>query len=305
MDELRNYVTPTISSNSINNIHLCVYSIQQDGKHPFVKYLFVDHGYNLFTLPTITLKTLLNKDSLLSQAHLYISTILQLNIKENHSIIFNGFYEYNHDLYLFYDITDYARSNILDSTTYLHNATFAIMDEIANHKHIGPIPIDDKISTFFINNHFLFLPNHPIEEPIVAYVSKPTIQKAHFSSIFRESAQTKSAILGPFYYFTNYENAIKQGSHVVRFALFMGRTKFIEDFPNDPMDDSDIKYQRLHDPSLDIMKERVTMRISDHAGKWSSEYDSVSLGRLELDDGSYLDNAPFYVVKQYDQQIPL
>ena len=46
------------------------------------------------------------------------------------------------------------------------------------------------------------------------------------------------------------------------------------------------------------------MRISDHDGKWADKYDSVYLGNVELDDGSYLIKQ-LGVVKEYDQEMPL
>ena len=51
--------------------------------------------------------------------------------------------------------------------------------------------------------------------------------------------------------------------------------------------------------------EVLTMRISDHDGKWSEHNDSVFLGKIELDNGSYLKNTPIIVLKDYHQQIPL
>jgi hypothetical protein len=47
------------------------------------------------------------------------------------------------------------------------------------------------------------------------------------------------------------------------------------------------------------------MRISDHNGQWSEFNDSVFLGKIELDNGEYLKNTPVYVLKEYEQQIPL
>ena len=47
------------------------------------------------------------------------------------------------------------------------------------------------------------------------------------------------------------------------------------------------------------------MRISDHDGKWTNMYDSVYLGRTELDDGTFLKNTPIWVVKNYNQQFSL
>ena len=51
--------------------------------------------------------------------------------------------------------------------------------------------------------------------------------------------------------------------------------------------------------------EVMTTRISDHDGKWAEKYDSVFLGKTELDNGQYLKKTQIYVLKEYEQQIPL
>ena len=172
--------------------------------------------------------------------------------------------------------------------------------------------------------------SEPYEVPSVAYVGKSTEQKVNFVMTFGESAKNKSAILGPYFYFTNFHNAIRQGGWssnykeeiyhgtkisdeygrykkggIVRFALFIGATKYIENAPTDANDESVIKKHRLEDDELDRKKEMLTLRMSDHDGLWAKTYDSVFLGSLELDDGSFLEDTPMYVVKDYDQQIPL
>jgi hypothetical protein len=81
--------------------------------------------------------------------------------------------------------------------------------------------------------------------------------------------------------------------------------KVIENFPNDEIDSSVTKRERISDVNLDKNMEILTMRISDHDGKWAENYDSVFLGKIELDNGAYLKNTPIYVVKTYEQQIPL
>jgi hypothetical protein len=49
----------------------------------------------------------------------------------------------------------------------------------------------------------------------------------------------------------------------------------------------------------------MTLRISDHDGLWKQNYDSVYLGKMELDNGEYLRDAPLYVVKDYYNHAPL
>jgi hypothetical protein len=87
--------------------------------------------------------------------------------------------------------------------------------------------------------------------------------------------------------------------------LFIGNLKYIENILTDPEDDSEIKQQRLLDENLDQNIERLTMRISDHNGKWAKTYDSAYLGKTELDNGDFLKNTPIIVLKEYDQQKPL
>ena len=101
-----------------------------------------------------------------------------------------------------------------------------------------------------------------------------------------------------------YGKYIKNGG-IVRFALFLNKMKFIENFPNDDIDESGIKQERLNDPNLDVNYERLTMRISDHDGNWTNIYNSVYLGRTELDNGEILKDTPIIVLKNYEQQCPL
>lgn len=121
--------------------------------------------------------------------------------------------------------------------------------------------------------------------------------------------------MGPHYYFTDFENAVKNAyelnekgykkTGVVRCALFVGNTKYINNFPNDDIDISDTKQQRLNDDDLDRQYEQLTLKISDHDGKWSETADSCYLGNLTLDNGRRLKDYPLIVVKDYNQQLPL
>jgi hypothetical protein len=166
---------------------------------------------------------------------------------------------------------------------------------------------------------------------MVGFVGKSTPNKINFTYTFGESPKNRTAILGPYYYFTNFDYAIRQGgwSHnykpeyihnklitdnengryskggIVRFALFTGITKYIENMPNYLIDESEIKKQRLHDISLNKNYEIHTLRISDHDGIWTKTCDSAYLGTIELDDGTFLEDTPMFVLKDYNQQIPL
>jgi hypothetical protein len=137
-----------------------------------------------------------------------------------------------------------------------------------------------------------------------------------------------NGIVGPYYYFTTYQKAIESGSWsktkkeefrygkkltenetgkynkggIVRFALFLGSMKVPLNYPEDDVDSSNMKKQRVIDEEVG---ERQTMRISDYDGEWTNDYDSIYIGKLELDDGRIISDAPYWVVKEYEQQLPI
>ena len=49
----------------------------------------------------------------------------------------------------------------------------------------------------------------------------------------------------------------------------------------------------------------MTLRICDYDGVWKEKYDSVFLGKIELDNGEELKNTPMYVCKDYYSHVPL
>jgi hypothetical protein len=194
-----------------------------------------------------------------------------------------------------------------------------------NTREVLGIAIHESVYSFFINNkEFCFLTNKNeelYEIPVAVYINVNK-NKLQFIGTFGTSIKNKNAILGSYYYFTNYDNAVvnsqieldetdvikcihKAEHGIIRFALFLGKTKIIDNNEKNGLDNSIIKKERLMDNNLDNNIEKLTLRISDHDGHWSQEYDSCFLGNIELDNGTVLKNIPLYVVKEYNQQIPL
>jgi hypothetical protein len=306
-----------------NSVFLCPYEINNISKFPFIRFLLIK---NIFELEFIQVPVMekMNSDGFLEFTKLFLFNLL-ISIDDRNflnEIDFKGYYECNNNLYLFFDITK-CELNINDIFQ-SNSLWFTLLDEILNHKHLCNININKNITDFFINNDtFCFLLNkddNSYEIPIVGYVEKEE-KKLNFTYIFGESRSDINSILGPFYYFTNFFDAFKKRyekdclldkdtfinskNGLVRFALFTGITKYIENHPNDKIDDSQIKQDRLKDINIDQNLEILTMRISDYDGKWSKEnYNSVYLGNLELDNGTLFDNI-LIVLKDYEQQIPL
>ena len=305
-------------NNSYNNTYICAYDINNDGKYPFQRFVLTNDILNeSLVFPQANLFKGHTSDDVINFSKVFLFGLLMLDNFEtfDESVEFNGYFYDNHnDLYLFYDITK-CKLQINDIEKHDNNTWLALLDEIVNCKHVCNMKVDDKVTHFFnLNEDFCFLldeKDDSYEIPVVSYVGKPE-NKLNFTYTFGETMSNKNGILGPFYYFTDYFNAFEDAFKnadgkkvgVVRFAAFVGTTKYFENFVNDDIDDSEIKSQRLEDSDLDQAVERLTMRISDHDGKWAETYDSAYLGYTELDNGSIL-KKPIIVLKEYNQQIPL
>jgi hypothetical protein len=320
---------------SIYFIHLCIYKVNISGKKPFLQFLLLNDGLDLLSLPNLHISNLNLKDNLVSYAKVYISGILNIEDFNNlqNNIQFDGFYENKGGIYMFFDITNNDIN--IDETYSSSLIKFALVDEIINHKNVCNIPIANDTTKFFIENqsiNYLFDENNNTYEiPIVGFVGKKTKEQINFTYIFGESAKDKLSIFGSSYYFTDFNNAVRQGGWsndykpeylynklitdnengryirggLVRFALFMGKTLYIENNLNQPNDDSTIKLNKLNDVNLNKKYELMIMRISDHDSNWKNNYDSVYLGKLELDDGNYVEDYPIIAIKDYNQEVTL
>jgi hypothetical protein len=168
-----------------------------------------------------------------------------------------------------------------------------------------------------------------IEIPSVVYTGSHE-KTLHFNFTFGNRPSDNNAILSSGFYFTNYTNAFRQGGWsseynsdneqvkcskggIIRYALFLGNNLVKMNYPNDDIDESDIKKAKLINTENcencenngDYIYQKMTLRISDHDGLWKQNYDSVYLGKIELDNGDYLKDAPLYVVKDYYNHTPL
>ena len=332
-------------------IKINAYEIQNNNKYPYLKYLLYKSDFtDSLNFPELEILpiTVLNTDKILNLAKDQLFSLLELSDYNDFEgkLHFKGFFHDNNNIHIFFDLT---KCNLQLCDTYRSNKLwFALIDEIMNHKRLCSFFIESSVSNFFIDNTdfiFLEIANENCNEngkdtcgdfyelPVVGYIGVDDVNynKINFLYTFGTAAKDKNAILGPYYYFTDYKNSIRQGAWsetgkpvkkcdviitdneygrykkgaIIRFALFLGKMKFVENLPNDESDNSDVKKERLEDPNLDRNMEILTMRISDHDGKWADNYDSVFLSKTELDNGAYLKNTPIMVLKEYEQQIPL
>jgi hypothetical protein len=307
---------------TFNNVYISAYNVNVSSLEPFLNFLLIKSKMSdKLKFPEVPIFKHFQSNELINYSKIFLFGLFKLNDFEKFIdlIIFNGFYKFENDLYLFFDIT---KCTIQLNNIYSNSTTwFALIDEIVNHKNVCNIKLENKVTNLFLSNdNFCFLVDsndNSYEIPVVSFIGT-TNEKVNFKYVFGESSQNKNAILGPYFYFTNFVNSFTCQNHnfqenneykfndcIIRFALFTGKVKYIENNLNDPNDESEIKKQRLEDEINDQNIERLTIRITDHDGLWSRDFNSVYLGQTELDNGMYLKNTPIFVVKEYEQQCPL
>ena len=316
VDNIDEYLTANVEK--IINIKIISYEIKNNSKYPYIKYLLIQNlQTNTLNFPELKVNYLeLNSEKIIPLGKSKVFLLLNLNEYDYDKVIcFKGFYVNNEEIHIFFDLTNCKIE--IESTFRKYTMWFGLIDEIINHTNICNLSIEPSVTEFFNSNiDFCFLKNKNgvnYEVPSVGYVGI-TQNRINFTYIFGVSKKDNNAIVGPYYYFTDYNNSIQEcklidinNNHIgiVRFALFLGKMKVIENLPTDKIDRSDIKKERLVDPNLDSILEELTIRISDHDGTWREKYDSVYLGNIKLDNDEYLKNTPIIVVKEYDQQVPL
>ena len=289
----------------VDYVVICPYSINTEGVAPFLQFGLINDGISLNFIKI-----------------LWTEFSVDLEALSN----FNGHLLENRTLYLFFD---YRPDNAGMFLLMFPVQSFVLADEIMNHRMVCRTAISIDVLDFFTrHNEFLYLENSRgkvYELPAVAYRGT-FAENTKFMSTFGVSCSQSDAVMGPYYYFTDYINAMKQAvvpteeqlandefkkylsadnkyknGSVLRFALFLGKTKVVLNRPSDNIDESQMKQYLLSNDETSSMA-RLTMRISDYDGTWTKQYDSVYVGKVDLDDGTKYMNSPLWVVKDYNQQ---
>ena len=314
---------------TIPNIHICSYYINTKGKSPFLQYfLYKEKRENntgeSFTFPTFKYDPYTNVIAKV----ITIMEMLCMSYYKGSNYIYKGFKIYKNDIYIFFDCSQLDIESVrLDRN---NDLWLVLIDEIINKGYVCNYKITDTVIDFFYNNNeliFLRDLNYEIyETPTVLYASCPE-RRLHFCSVFGISSFSDELnLFGNYYYFTDFKNIFKQtrmdksgpgsgsGSEeketgIIRLAVFLGKLKMVNNVSSNPVDESEItRYllDKYNTPNNKIFQDlKLQMRISDRGGLWTSEYDSLFMGRIELDDGRIMENYPIFVVKEYDQQIVL
>ncbi len=225
-----------------------------------------------------------------------------------------GYFEFGSHIYLFIDMTEQKSKRLLS----LHY-DLVFVDELLNSREKYDITIAEDVSTFFLMNPIFTRIHNPdnkeYETPIILYDDYHN-NEGEFCLAFDKMRSTKKNMFGSAYYFTTYRGALKKiygnksiKTQIGRAVVFLGKQKVLMNYPNDEIDRSVYKrdlliYDNNNENNINndrYRKERLTTRISDYDSLWTNGYDSVYIGKIKLDDDSYLHSQPLFVVKSAKQ----
>lgn len=316
---------PILSTNVFKNIeklNLCIYNITNTLKYPLINYYLQKGKNNDLEFPFI-----LNNNINLNFYDIILKYIHDNGINNcDIERFIKGYYIYNSQYFIFIDFTEEKNKNKLNE---IYKSVY--VDELINTHNKYEVKINDDVCVFFINNlQFVYLYdlyNKTYEIPVVVYMDLYNEEK-NFCLAFNKLRSTKRKLLGSAYYFTTYHGSIcnvnenecfnnmninNKKAYIARVILFLGKQNILLNYPNDKIDYSDCKKDLLMNgrkyekyicyEGLRNYRycERMNLKISDYDSLWVDEYDSVYLGILKLDDDTYTNNYPLWIVKSTEQ----
>lgn len=319
--DLHELLSSTIYNNENLIINICSYHVNLEGKHPFLQFFLLKNDKEEFIFPSFKYTNHLN---VITKSLAVMNIVCRSYYKINNSE-FKGGYRNGQNLYLFFDCSILMIESV--RLTKINDLWLILIDEIVNSGSVLNYKISEGVVDFFKNNpEFLYLKNTNydfgfdycdddnrkfIETPVVVYNNCPK-KKLNFISTFGISHSTSTALFGPYYYFTNYDMAIKNTTNegIIRSAIFLGNMKVVLNKSSDPVDDSEITNNIINSynntTANDANIQFKMRRIADRGGLWTINFDSVYLGRVKLDDdGLCFENGPLWVIKDYIQQLSL
>lgn len=320
-----------ISPNKDERVFICCFRIIKSTPEKMIKYPFLE--YLLYKYPQQS--KLVSNLCVFPFRKYHNKKILEMGkdmIKNIFGQLFTciGYIRNKNGIYLFYNI-DFDIYDVCSLKTNT-DLWWTLIDEICNFKKILNFPIHTSVSKlFYTNPKLIYLKDKEkkcIEPPSVAYFGD-SYEILQYISTFG----IRSSIMrpyGPYYYFNNYTDAIRNGAWtssfqkrrifgksiadnngkyiqggIVRFALFLGEDRHILYRKTTFQENSDAKIDEKNYHSIKNLDKHTFMdesKIGKTKGKWTKKYDSLVIGRIKFKNLSgYFNYNTYYVVKDFSQ----
>jgi len=308
------YVTKTFSTIAICPYFITTCKNRYGVYKPYIQYLlykYPEHDKKFKNLLVFPFVKTTSSASVETVANKLLKKIINIKIKST------GFIQSGRTVYVFYDLSsvdDYssiprAEQQWLKLIKKSNDLWWVLMDEICNHRKSLNFSIHHSVTSLFYKNPILIYlrqNSKNVDIPIVAYYGNYYKFLPIIASLGQKPTTWPNLEFGPFFYFTNYTGAFRYAGWtknykqrkvygkeiadengkiikggIIRFALFMDKTKVL----------------------LDTKTSKVDKYINN--SKWQKHYDSLYLGRVPRINGSVWHMNPRYVVQKFEQQLPL
>ena len=257
------------------DINIIAYSIKS-AEFPYLQFMLEKNENECIILPQIVCFD--NMDEISD----HVNTILNMVLNIDAQVVYKGCKEENGHIYAFVDISEYDFNELFLARN--SPFWFALVDEIINLNNVCNFQIDPSlVSLFSYNPDYILLygDDFVYETPIIVY-SGARFKKVEFQNLFN-IPKDETNLLGPYFYFTNYNGAVKMGwidekSGINRIALFCGEMKIIFN-------------------TID--------KIECFSDNDKYEYDCAYVSRLVDNKNNVISDTPLWIVKNLNQQISI
>jgi len=318
-------------------IHLCIYKINDSALFPFLEYFL--YKWPKSSEPTSDMlmfpyKKFKGDLSVLEFSNKFSKDLLKKHIDPD------GFLSDKKNIYVFYNVG--AVKNVVEELSRKDNWWWTLISEITNFKKVLNFPIYSSVTSLFLKypllNYLFDDAGKVIEIPTVAFHG--TYYKlVSLVKTYGIKASSLNAMMGPYYYFGTFRKVVRyagwtstykpryidgklitdddgryineedpehgNAGGIIRFALFLGKMKAFLNHPTDRDDlTTEMKERMKTNPASEAYQMRI-VKMHDHGGLWTKDYDSVYVGRAKLSNGKPFMANPEFVVKTYEQQIVL
>ena len=308
------HIPPTYSK-----LAICPYFIttckNRYGVHkPYLQYLLYKYPAtnkkigNLLVFPFIDVKTNINVKT---AANKLLHSVIKIKISPT------GFIQNDNTIFVFYDLSSVdeystiprAEQQWLKLIKQSSNLWWVLIDEICNHRKSLNFPIHKSVtSLFYLNPILIYLKQKTknIDIPIVGYYGNYYKFLPIIASLGQKPTTWPNLEFGPYFYFTSYTGAFRYAGWTSNYKQRKVYDKEIADEDGKLLKGGIIRFALFTEKThvlLDMKNSKISKYI--HKNEWIKHYNSLYLGRVPRINGSVWHMNPRYVVKTFDQQLPL
>ena len=308
------HIPPTYSK-----LAICPYFIttckNRYGVHkPYLQYLLYKYPAtnkkigNLLVFPFIDVKTNINVKT---AANKLLHSVIKIKISPT------GFIQNDNTIFVFYDLSSVdeystiprAEQQWLKLIKQSSNLWWVLIDEICNHRKSLNFPIHKSVtSLFYLNPILIYLKQKTknIDIPIVGYYGNYYKFLPIIASLGQKPTTWPNLEFGPYFYFTSYTGAFRYAGWTSNYKQRKVYDKEIADEDGKLSKGGIIRFALFTEKThvlLDMKNSKISKYI--HKNEWIKHYNSLYLGRVPRINGSVWHMNPRYVVKTFDQQLPL